>query len=245
VRRLALALAASLAFAGPAAAGQSKLVLWAWERPEDLRFAPAGVEVAAQTGVVELSGDRVESRSRSAPLQMNGRPATAMVHVQIDRRRPLEWTPKARAAAAAAVLELGRPAGSRRLQVDFEVKRSERQVLLDLLGDVRRGLPRNVLLSMTVTASWCDTERWLAGAPVDEIVPMMFGPTAEKMKAKLAAGGDFRGVACRRAVGVSTESPLRRGPPRRRIYLYSPRSWTQADFDEVRRSVASWSSSGD
>jgi hypothetical protein len=111
---------------------------------------------------------------------MSGRPSTALVHVQIDRGRPLAWTLAQRHEAAQAVLAFGQAAGADRLQVDFEVRRSEHGVLLDLLSDVRRGLPKTKQLSMTALASWCETETWLDAAPVDEIVPMLFrmGPDA-------------------------------------------------------------------
>jgi hypothetical protein len=112
-------------------------------------------------------------------------------------------------------------------------------VLLDRLGDVRAGLPRGTLLSMTALASWCETEDWLAAAPVDEIVPMLFrmGPEGESVRAKLAAGRDFANPRCRTAVAISADTLLLRLPVGRRIYLFSPRSWTAADFQRIRWSV--------
>jgi hypothetical protein len=219
----------------------STLILWAWERPEDLRFAGAAAEVAVQTGFVELAGDGIEARGRRFPLK-SAPPATALVHVQIDHRRPLEWTPLLRARASAAVLHYAAAIPARRVQIDFEVRASERAVLLDLLGDVRRGLRPGTLLSMTALASWCDTEGWLERAPVDEIVPMLFRMTVggESLRKRLAAGGDFRNPRCRAALGVATDSPIVRAPPGRRVYLFSPRSWTAADFERARRSVEGW-----
>jgi len=243
VRRTA-ALALSLwALAGAATARPAKLVIWAWERPEDLRFAAPQVEVAAQTGFVVLTGEGVFVRRRRFPLRTNGPPQTALVHVQIDHRRPLAWTGAQRRKAAAAVLQIGQAPGVRRLQVDFEVRRSERPVLLALLADVRRGLPRGVSLSMTALASWCETEAWLNRAPVDEIVPMLFrmGPDGAAIRAKLEAGGDFAEPRCRTAYAVSVDAPLARAPAGRRVYLFSPRSWTAADFVSVRRRVEAWS----
>lgn len=221
----------------------STLILWAWERPEDLRFAGGAAEVAVQTGFVEIVGDGVEARGRRFPLRVAGPPATALVHVEIAHRRPLEWTPALRARVAAAVLHYaGAVPGVRRVQIDFEVRASERAVLLDVLGDVRRGLPRGTLLSMTALASWCDGEGWLDGAPVDEIVPMLFRmrQEGEALKNRLAAGGDFRNPRCRAALGLATDSGIVRAPPGRRVYLFSRRSWTAADFGEARRRIEGW-----
>ena len=245
MRRAALAALAVLAVAAPARAAP-RLVIWAWERPEDLRFAPPQADVAAQTGFVVLTGEGVFVRRRRFPLRTSRPPETAVVHVQIDHHAPLAWTAAQRRKAAAAVLQIGQAPGVRRLQVDFEVRRSERPVLLDLLADVRRGLPRGVSLSMTALASWCETEAWLNRAPVDEIVPMLFrmGPGGAPIRAKLEAGGDFAEPRCRGALAVSTDAPLRRAPTGRRVYLFSPRSWTAADFEAVRRRVETWSSGG-
>jgi hypothetical protein len=247
-RALAAAFWAALALAVPAAANAApRLVLWAWERSEDLRFAGPDVEVAAQTGFVELRGGGVFSRGRRFPLKTwPGQPVTAVVHVQIDPRAPLDWTPQVRAAAAEAVLLRARQPWARRVQIDFEVRRSQHQVLLDLLRDVRAGLPKDVPLSMTALASWCETEDWLDAAPADEIVPMLFrmGPEGAGIAAKLAAGRDFAEPRCRKAVAVSADTPLPRVPTQRRIYLFSPRSWTAADFQVIQRRVERWSSQG-
>jgi hypothetical protein len=220
----------------------SELVLWAWERPEDLRFAAGAVEIAVQTGFVELAGEGVEARGRRFPLEAGGPPSTVVVHVQIDHERPLEWTPRLRARTGAAILHYATAVPAPRVQLDFEVRASERAVLLDVLADLRRGLPRSTLLSMTALASWCDTEDWLERAPVDEIVPMLFRMTmgGEALRKKLAAGGDFRNPRCRAALGIATDSPIERAPPGRRVYLFNPRSWTAEDFERARRGVEGW-----
>jgi hypothetical protein len=128
------------------------------------------------------------------------------------------------------------------VQLDFEVRASEREALLDVLADLRRGLPAGTSLSMTALASWCDTEGWLERAPADEIVPMLFRMTegGEALRKRLAAGGDFRNPRCRAALGIATDTPIARAPPGRRVYLFNPRSWTAEDFEKARRGVEAW-----
>lgn len=220
----------------------SQLVLWAWERPEDLRFARSTAEVAVQTGFVEIGGRGLQARGRHFPLRVDRPPSTVLVHVQIDHEKPLEWTPLLRARVSAALLHYAQTVPVRRVQIDFEVRASERAILLDVLDDVRAGLPKGTQLSMTALASWCDTENWLERAPVDEIVPMLFrmDEGGEPLKKRLAAGGDFRNARCRAALGIATDSPVVRAPPGRRVYLFNPRSWTEADFRKARRQVEAW-----
>jgi hypothetical protein len=220
----------------------STLILWAWERPEDLRFADPGTEIAVQTGFVEIAGDAVRARGRHFPLRVSHSPAIALVHVQIDHALPLAWTPALRARVSAAILHYAAAIPARRVQIDFEARASEHQIVLDVLHDVREALPRGTLLSMTALASWCDTERWLDAAPVDEIVPMLFRMQegGEALKLRLAAGGDFRNPRCRAALAIASDSPIVRAPPGRRVYLFNPSSWTAAAFGAVRREVGDW-----
>lgn len=219
----------------------SHLILWAWERPEDLRFAP-DTEIAVQTGFIGLSGEKLQARGRYFPLKSARPPQTAVVHVQIDHAIPLRWDPELRAKLAAAVRHYATVIPTPRVQLDFEVRQSERQVLLDTLTDLRRALPASTTLSMTALTSWCISENWLEKAPVDEIVPMLFrmqddGPAILK---RLAAGGDFRNPRCRTALAISSDSPVSRAPRGRRVYLFSPQSWKAGSFDTVRREVEAW-----
>jgi len=234
------ALAAALACA-PRAPAAPALVLWAWERPEDLSSAPANVEVAAVEGFVQLSGDRIWARGRRFPLlTAPGARRIAVVHVQIDTSQPLKWTPELRARTASAVLAYATRPHFQAVQIDFEVPASDRQVLLDLAHDVRAGLAPGTPLSMNALASWCETENWIDAAPVDEIVPMVFrlGAGGAKLKAKIEAGGDFDDPRCRGAIGIATDTPLSSYPRDRRVYVFNPHSWTPAaiagaikDFD--------------
>lgn len=221
----------------------STLVVWAWERPEDLRFLPPGVEIAALTGFIEISGPRTVIRGRLHPLRAQaGQVTTAVVHVEIDPRRPFEWSEAREAEVAAAILDLGGAAWARRLQVDFEVRASQRPILLGVLRRVRDGLKPGVVLSMTALASWCETEGWLAEAPVDEIAPMLFrmGRGGVPIREKLGAGGDFRNARCRDALAISTDAPLPGAPAGRRVYLFNPRSWSAADFAAIEERVRAW-----
>lgn len=245
--RLLLPLLAALLLLGPASAPRADpprraLVLWAWDRPEDLSFARPGDEVAAVVGVVTLSGQAVKARGRRVALTLPpGLRRTAVVHVEIDPHAPAVWSARQRRAAAAAVLAYAAQ-GWEAVQVDFEVKASQRQVLLDLLTDVRAGLPRGTPLSMTALASWCDSEGWIASAPVDEVAPMLFrmGPGGRPLRHRLESGGDLRQPRCRAALGMAVDQPFERLPAGRRVYLFNPRPWDAKTLAATRARIAAW-----
>jgi hypothetical protein len=215
-------------------------VLWAWERVEDVRFAGAGIDIAVLAGSIVLSGDLVEATGRRYPAYvLPEQHLVGVVHIEIDRGRALIWGSNQREAVAAHTLALVDASRFREIQIDFEVRASERDVLLDVLRGVRAGLAPDQRLSMTALASWCDTERWLSAAPVDEIVPMLFrmGPAGERLKRRLADGGDFGDQRCRGSIGIATDTPPYGLPRGRRVFIFNPRSWDAAALGEILRSV--------
>ena len=209
-------------------AARAETVLWAWERPEALAAIPASYGVAVVIGSIHLRGGALSVRGRRFPLALDAdRPQpTGVVHIEVDPAQPLEWTPELRGQVVGAALAFARP--YRSVQLDMEVRASQREALLDVLRGMRDGLPPGTVLSMTALASWCE-ERWLAAAPVDEIVPMLFrmGPGGARLRGKLGSGGDFNEPRCRTALGIAMDAPFA-VPPGRRTYVFNPRSWDAA-----------------
>lgn len=230
MRRRPLALLTAALLAATPAWAETARIVWAWERPEVLDTLPPGVGVAAVTGFIRLRGDAmVVRRGRRFPLllALDRPPPLAVVHVELDQSRPLDWNPSLANQVVEAALAFIH--GARQVQVDMEVRSSQRGALLDVLRGLRAGLPSGTTLSMTALASWCENETWLDAAPVDEIVPMLFrmGSGGHRLRAKLAAGGDFTHRRCRTALGISTDTPAV-VPPGRRVYIFNPRPWDAA-----------------
>ena len=230
-------IAALVALAGDnVALPRPAIVLWAWERPEDLRFAGPDFGVAVLAGSIVLSGEAIRVAGRRYPaLTLPEQRIVGVVHVEIDRREPLVWNRLRREATIARILELADNPRFDEIQIDFEVRASERHVLIDVLRAVRARLPAKRELSITALASWCDTERWLGIASVEEVVPMLFrmGPVGENLKRRLAQGGDFADRNCRSSIGVAVDSPPHGVPSRRRVYIFNPRPWNREALDAI------------
>ncbi|UUZ49734.1 hypothetical protein LP420_05985 [Massilia sp. B-10] len=138
-------------------------MLWAWERPEDLRWLPPQAGVAYVAVTVELAADKVRLRRRAYPLLV--RPDTAvvpMVHVDASWRLPPVLSDAQRAVIVDQVLAQARTSSSRVVQLDFEVRRSQRAFLRAVVADIRRRLPPDVALSATALASWCAGDYWIS-----------------------------------------------------------------------------------
>jgi hypothetical protein len=215
------------------------LVLWAWERPEDLSFIdPAEVGVAYLAKTVRLAGDHLDVRPRLQPLVVP--PGTAVIAVVRIETRAIPTSPARLAEVVAEILEAARRPGLAGLQIDFDARRSERSWYRALLEEARAALPPSMPLSITALASWCLFDEWLGGAPVDEVVPMVFrmGADADRVRRALANAGRLRSPSCRDAVGLATDEPVPPLPPPPRVYLFHPRqSWNEAAFAAARARV--------
>lgn len=198
--------------------------LWAWERPEDLRWVdPARRGVAVLAATVWLKGETVRVEPRRQPVAL--RPETRhMAVVRIESRHPVR-SAEQMTQAVTAIERYGLPPGVDALQIDFDAVASERTFYRGLLEQLR---PKVRFLSMTALASWCLDDGWIAGLPVDEAVPMLFrmGPDERSVRAHLDAGGDFRVPLCRTSWGISSDAPPPRLRPGRRLYVFHPRPWT-------------------
>jgi uncharacterized protein DUF3142 len=206
------------------------VILWAWERPEDLRsLAEKQFGVAFLAETVTLSGAEVRVRPRLQTLRVSpGTPLVACARIESEAKRPPTLSRDQLATATAAIARLGAWPGILAVQVDFDATTSERAFYAQLLGGLRRALPPTMPLSITALASWCASDPWIQDLPVDEAVPMLFrmGPDAEDIRLRLEEGRDFALDVCRESVGVSTDEPISNLPKRRRKYIFNATGWS-------------------
>lgn len=216
-------------------------ILWAWERPEDLRFIDTkqyGVAFLAQT--ITLETDNVLPKPRRQPLETA--PGTYIIAVtRIETKkgsaeRPT-FTPEIATKVASLVkntLDLPNVKG---VQIDFDAVVSERNFYRSMMKELKRQLPPETPLTMTSLASWCTGDAWFNDFPVDEAVPMAFqmGADDEKIKNYLRNGNDWNEPLCRGSYGISVDEPLGvELKPNRRVYYFSNSAWKSADIDRIR-----------
>ena len=228
---LTLALLAS--YDRPRAAPMDRLphlVLWAWERPVDLRALPADVGVAflAQT-ITATARASVVSPRRQPLLVAPMTPLIAVTRIETPAGDAVIGPVDEMARAIAATMKLPRV---RAVQVDFDATLSQRPAYRQLLHAVRRELPPATPLSITALASWCMQDDWLGDLPIDEAVPMLFrmGPS-EPLRDGVA--GRLRAPACRGAIGTSLDEPLTISRGRKRLYVFNPQQWTTTTIAEA------------
>ena len=209
-------------------------MLWAWERPVDLRgLAPdTGVAFLAQTITVSDGASIVSPRRQ--PLNVS--PATRLAAVtRIEAPGPASLSRDRIDALVAAIARTSQLPQVTAVQIDFDATRGQREMYRRLLFAVRAALPRRIPLSMTALASWCLQDAWLDDLPIDEAVPMLFRMGPEEQAHRAAWQGRFTGI-CASAIGTSLDEPL---PYRsaRRLYVFNPQPWTADAAAAARRQI--------
>ena len=222
--------------------GLPRFVLWAWERPEDLRFiSPQNTAVAFLADTIQLRGDTVVARPRLQSLRVPNRAQLiAVVRIEADQdaalnRSQIEQTATAIAKAASLPRVMA-------VQVDFDATRTQRDFYRSLLLDLRRRLGPAVPISITALASWCLGDDWISSLPINEAVPMLFrmGAGTNEVVGQLSSGRDFRTSICRGSLGVSTEERWASLPGGRRLYVFHNRPWTKQSELAFLQEVQQW-----
>ena len=207
-------------------------IIWAWERPEDLRFLDPkvyGVAFLAQT--IFLEKDGVSPKPRRQPLEVApGTYLIAVTRIETNKdgtKRPSFDVEMGNKVAILIKNTLDLP-DVKGIQIDFDAVTSERAFYRTMINEVRKQMAPNTPLTMTSLASWCTGDAWFNDFPVDEAVPMAFqmGADNDKIKTYLRNGNDWRDPLCRGSYGISVDEPLQvELKPGRRIYYFSNSRW--------------------
>jgi hypothetical protein len=212
-----------------------RVMLWAWERPTDLRFInPKETGVAFLARTIRLHSGEVEVRPRLQTLNLpDATSVMAVARVETDAARKPEFSDRQRDQLAGAIADMAKLPNVSNIQIDFDATKSERAFYRNVIFEVRRRLPDTVGLSITALASWCTYDDWLSDLPIDEAVPMLFRMAGDgkQIARRLDAGEDFIALPCRHSYGISTDEPRSGLSGTRRLFVFNPDPWTE---DTVR-----------
>ena len=215
-------------------------ILWAWERPEDLRFLDAskfGVAFLAQT--LTLKNNEVIFQPRRQSLQIAPNIyLIAVTRIETDKRSSNrsdlsdEQTEKV-VSLIKKTLELP---NVKAVQIDFDALASERIFYRNIINELKKQLPQNTPLTITALASWCVSDAWFSDFPIDEAVPMAFemGADDKGIRDFLIHENDWREPLCRGSYGIAVDEPLKVNfKPNRRFFYFKSRAWEKADTEKL------------
>lgn len=211
-------------------------MLWAWERPADLRGLPTGTGVALLAQTIRLDASTFAVSPRRQPLHVDRvTPLVAVTRIETSAGGITRIDNATLARLAARIADTAALPQVVAVQVDFDATASERTLYRRLLTAVRTQLPPEMPLSMTALASWCADDRWLDRLPIDEAVPMLFQMgTVDEAYAAIAGSRRSAAPACRQALGVALDEPVAVHADRRRVYVFNTDAWTPASIAMAR-----------
>ncbi len=213
--------------------GFPRLVLWAWERPENLSYIiPTATGVAYLAATITIGAGTFQRHPRMQPLLLPPRtPLIAVIRIESrDSNRP---------PPSAVVDEIVRTTASlpiRAVQIDFDARASERQYYQNLMADLRRKLPRSVALEMTALVSWCEEDDWIRNLPVIAAVPMFFRMGVDPHSTR----EHLRDPLCRSSIGISTDEFYVTIPSIRRVFVFSGQLWSESRYRAVLQASRKW-----
>jgi hypothetical protein len=217
-------------------------ILWAWERPEDLRFLdPSEFAVAFLAQTLILQRDDAGFKPRRQPLALpDGIYLIAVTRIETVRetsKRPTLSAAQRKKAVEMIKKTLELP-NVRAVQIDFDAVVSERAFYRELIADLKSELPENTPLTITSLASWCVGDRWFNDFPIDEAVPMAFqmGADDKPIRDFLAKDNDWREPLCRGSYGIALDEPLDVAfKPGRKFYYFKSKPWGKSDLEKLSR----------
>jgi hypothetical protein len=213
--------------------------LWVWERSEDLRtIDPKTTAIAVLDRTIVL-GSTATLITRHQPLiYPAGIKRIAVVRIEA----PGSIATNLEQPATGLILDTLADPTIAALQIDFDARRSQRAFYAALLRDVRRRMPPELPLSITALASWCSSDDWLRGLPVDEAVPMFFRMEPDRRYAPHDLPQfRVREPLCMSSIGISTREPRPDSLAGKRLYIFPDRGWREdlpllAEYDLAQRS---------
>jgi hypothetical protein len=200
--------------------------LWVWERREDLGgINPRTTAIATLDRTIVL-GRVVNVIPRRQPLVY---PAGIKRLSVIRIEAPGEIGSGLERTTTDLILDTATADPTiAALQIDFDARRSQRSFYARLLRDVRRRLPPQLPLSITALASWCSSDDWLRGLPIDEAVPMFFRMEPDRRFAPPDLPQfRIREPLCTTSIGISTHEPYAGSLAGKRVYIFPDRGWRQ------------------
>ena len=221
--------------------GAPTVFLWAWERPEDLRFLDSSeAGVAFLAGTIVLEDDEVVVRPRLQPLQ-TASGASLIPVVRIETDHP-DLSSSQVQQTADAIERLAFSDRADAVQIDFDATTSEREFYRDLLFEIDKRREPQLPLTITALASWCLGDPWIRDLPIADAIPMLFemGPDERIVRTRLGQGRDFSLPVCRQSLGIATYESLGERPAGRRTYLFHSGPWTRHKAREAIREAKSW-----
>jgi len=207
-----------------------KIILWAWERPENMMFIKdKNIGVAFYAGAIEIKNGEFITKPRKNSLIVDPEKKLIAV-IRVDNFSNENSIEKYISEMSEFIVQMCKQKNVFECQIDFDAKESERETYKKIISNVKNGLPPHIDLSITVLVSWCGYDNWIKDLPISEAVPMFYRLGFDERYIK--SGFDQGEKECAKSIGVSMDEPFpdKKYFKGKKIYIFNPEPWTEESF---------------
>ncbi len=239
------------------AAANTRLTVWSWDYPQDLTFIKSGMaDIAYYAGTLYLHEGRLffQERARYKPLKIaSGVLAYPVIRIETEGKAgDISNQDEIIAGISRAVLDMEKRSNSKKIQIDFDARESERDFYIALLKTLQTKLSPDTRLEITALASWCGDDSFIKEGLCDRQIPMLFsmGPE-EKVKNKTSKKTEavlsHIDKARFKTIGLSVNEPQTNQVIKASgllanstdLYLFSSTPWTKESWRKLQQELVS------
>ncbi len=214
-----------------------QLVLWSWQRQDNLSFVKKSTLIAPLIGTISINRNGLHVSPRSNPLTLD--PSTRLIPVV-----RLEINPRSSVNEQTLekiifhILALTQPCKSKELQIDFDATVSQRPFYEKLLTQLRKTLP-NTKLSITALASWCLSDPWIEKLPIDYAVPMVYnlGEDERSIKRFILNTKQWKSGKCCGYIGLHQKKLFMKIPKGWTVFVFNDEAWTLESYENLLKEI--------
>ncbi len=209
------------------------LVLWSWQRADDLSFVDKGVVVAPLVASIFVDKNGVSVQPRTNVLKLAKKTQIIPV-IRLEIPPHIHVNDVHIDTIVHRINSFIVSCKSDAIQIDFDAAKSQRLLYEKLLTKLHVSLP-NIKISITALASWCVGDTWIDKLPITHAVPMLYnlGAHADDFKKYFTDKKKWKAAKCQCHIGFE-ESDIFTKPPRGwHVYVFNNKAWSVRSYKNV------------
>jgi hypothetical protein len=211
-----------------------KLILWSWQRADDLSFIDDNISIAplVATIVVDTNGVSVDPRRNALKTPKNAKliPVVRLEispHIQVSDDHVNTIVRHIQSFVVSIKAD--------NIQIDFDARKSQRLLYEQILKQLRTTMP-NTQISITALASWCVGDVWIDNLPITHAVPMLYnlGEHAHEFKRYFTKHQKWPSKKCQGHIGFEQNDIFTKPPKDWHVYVFNNKAWTANDLKKIK-----------
>jgi hypothetical protein len=211
-----------------------KLILWSWQRNDDLTYIDDNVSVAPLVATIFVNAKGVLVEPRRNVLKIN-KNITLIPVIRLEIPPHIKVSDDHIETIVRHIRSFVTSSNARCVQIDFDARKSQRPLYEKILTQLHAAMPA-IELSITALTSWCVGDVWIDTLPITHAVPMMYnlGKNAHEFKDDFKTKRKWRSKKCNGYIGFECNDMFTKPPRGWHVYVFNNNAWTADDYQKVK-----------